>query len=631
MHRRLPPLLFLLAALALAAPAGADAAMQRFEVAGPADGATSPKAALRRAQAAVSGRSEADVTPLLKELAVALPRLKGGDRRRARRVLARPVIGETSASETPYQVPEHSPPHCTVHFCIHWVDTTVDAPPSADTGGVAGVPDYVETMGGVFEDVYQFENVRLGWRAPTPDGGAGCPPGGGDCMNKTDVYIQEVGGRSIYGYAAPDPGQRSLSQAAYLVMDNDYSIQQFPKYQGNVLPPMQVTAAHEYNHVLQFGYDVAQDIWMLEATATWMEDKVYTDVNDYVQYLGPWAQLSFVPLTQFSPQDDPTNVKVYGDAVWNRWVDTTFGEDIPRIAWENSQRSTPSSFAPGAYDLALRQRGSTFFNAFTRFAADTAEWRASNSPFAEGATFPDMTRVRDVNSGEVITLSIDRGAAGGQLPHLTFGLVEVEPTSVPRVKMVMNVGRGVQAALALVGRTGDETGGRSTVVLKRLPNGGSGTVTLQNPGQFSRITAVIINGDGRTTGRFSRTLQDWEWIGDGARVTSRLSTDFTAPAVRSRSPRAGATDVSPRARVRIGFSEAVARLDSGSVVLIGPGGKKVKVRVLRRRGGRAVEMRPRRRLAEGRKYQVRLGSAIEDRGGNHLPKSARKWSFRTAR
>ena len=41
-------------------------------------------------------------------------------------------------------------------------------------------------------------------------------------------------------------------------------------------------------------------------------------------------------------------------------------------------------------------------------------------------------------------------------------------------------------------------------------------------------------------------------------------------------------------------------------------------------------LRPRHRLSAG-KYQVSLATSILDRGGNALPKSARKWSFRVAR
>ena len=68
---------------------------------------------------------------------------------------------------------------------------------------------------------------------------------------------------------------------AYCVLDNDYA--GFPSH--TPLQNLQVTAAHEYYHATQFAYDIADDGWFLEATATWAEDEMYDDVNDNVQYL----------------------------------------------------------------------------------------------------------------------------------------------------------------------------------------------------------------------------------------------------------------------------------------------------------------------------------------------------------
>jgi hypothetical protein len=145
------------------------------------------------------------------------------------------------------------------------------------------------------------------------------------------------------------------------------------------------------------------------------------------------------------------------------------------------------------------------------------------------------------------------------------------------------------------------------------------------------VTAVIVNADGRTTGRYSRTYRDWEWRGDGATISSRVSTDFSAPAIRRRSPRPGQRRVSRRPRVRVKFSEQVANIGASTAVLRAPGGRRVPAKVVSRSEGRGLEIRPRERLRPGTRYRVHLAPKLVDSGANRLPKSVRTWSFSTAR
>ena len=173
----------------------------------------------------------------------------------------------------------------------------------------------------------------------------------------------------MLGYAATDPGQADPHQKfAYMVMDNDYADQ------GDPAAVMQVTAAHEYNHVLQFAYDAAQDTWMFESTAVWMEDRVYDAVDDYLGYIPTWATLDEIPLAKTFED------KHYGSAVWNMWLDAQHGPDLIRDAWEGSAGASPQSFAPGAYDAALTAGGHPGFSpSFVSFVADLAEWRTASA------------------------------------------------------------------------------------------------------------------------------------------------------------------------------------------------------------------------------------------------------------
>ena len=48
---------------------------------------------------------------------------------------------------------------------------------------------------------------------------------------------------------------------------------------------LKVTAAHEFFHAIQFAYDVDEDLWFMEGSATWVEDEVYDSINDNYQFL----------------------------------------------------------------------------------------------------------------------------------------------------------------------------------------------------------------------------------------------------------------------------------------------------------------------------------------------------------
>ncbi|HEX8741718.1 MAG TPA: Ig-like domain-containing protein [Thermoleophilaceae bacterium] len=615
----LRPILIALALLVTAAPAAADEPVR----AGSAGARAEARDTLAEARALFDGRgvdTGKELSPVLKDLAVRLKALPSSEQREARSILARPTSGQEQAGEQPYSSKAEEHRLCSAHFCIHWITRPdggedPDVPPLADGGG-DGLPDYVQTMSQVFENVYSVENGAMGWREPKADG-----THGGE-TDKVDVYIKQLGDQGIFGYATPDPGQSGNSQAAYLVMDNDFTQAEFPRY-SNPVAPMQVTAAHEYNHVLQFGYDVLQDSWMFESTAVWMEDKVYDDINDYVSYLPAWVQLTQVPLTAFNPGDmtDPLNVKVYGDAVWNRWLDERYGADTIRAAWERSLDTRPPSFAPEAYEAALVARGTSFFDAFVRFAADTAEWRSSTGVFEEGTGWPDVQRATRT--------SLAPGGRGvsGRLDHTSFALVNVTPTDDQRIKLIGSLPRDTRGALALVGREGDPETGVPVVVMKQLPRGGQLSVEMANPGRFQRLTAVLVNGDARQAG-FSQFLGDWEFAKDGQEVLAHVSADYTPPRVRKRSPSSGAK-ASPRTKVVVTFSEPMENVTSKTVGLVGPGGKRVSVRVTYDVAKRQARLVPKKPLGARKRYSVKIGSTVVDGGDNRLPAADRTWKFST--
>jgi hypothetical protein len=373
---------------------------------------------------------------------------------------------------------------------------------------------------------------------------------------------------------------------------------------------------------------------MFESTAVWMEDVVYDHINDYRNYLPGWARLSLAPLTRYDTQnqdDNPNNSKAYGDVVFVRWIAERFGAETIRRAWEQSVAT--KSFAPDAYEAALRPHGKSVFEVFSTFAADTAEWRLVNGPFEEGgddAGFPEVQRaLRGAKLPPQSATGERNDYVEGGIDHLSYALFDIDPRGENEITVGATFQRGVKGAIALVGRTGDDRNGVATVEITRMPRGGPGRVKLANASSFTRITAVLINGDTRKAG-YSQDIGDWIWLGDDEPITLAVN-DFTTPKPRRYSPKRNARRVSPRSAVKVVFNEGLAGVSTRNVRIVGPRKKQVRFVVTQSRDGRTVRFKPTRKLARGKRYTVRLGTGITDGGGNKLPKSRRTWRFTTRR
>ncbi len=514
---RLGGLVTTVACLACATPAAADQATGEISV----DDAT---AILETAEATVAPESApadaepaADATVALHDLAVAYPELRGADRARARGLMARPTDGAADPLRDGYPPAAPVASASSPHFCVFWVNAPgfADAPSLTDANGVAdadGTPDYVESLLEIAEYSYSVEVApgAMGWRPPKPDV-TGC---GSDPSARADIYLKQLGDLGLFGYQTVDPGQgRARSQYGYLVLDNDYSKSEYGY--DDPMVPASVTAAHEYNHLLQVAYDAYQDSWFLEATAVWSEEQVYPDVNDWLGYVNSFARYPGEPITAIFPPDDDRALRMYGAAAWNHWLDTGgggYGVGVIRRAWEVSDTAKPADFALSAYDKAISKSGGRGFSReFARFAAATAEWRAGAGNLTDHASYPDVKRKGSLAKG---------GSKGFHLDHTAYRLLNVRPTGGARLTLRADADDGVRAGLALVARDGDPLTGTVTRKVEYLGKGGKGSVSLDDPGRFERITAVLVNADDRVQG-FARG--DWLYSKDGTGFKARLT------------------------------------------------------------------------------------------------------------
>jgi len=241
----------------------------------------------------------------------------------------------------------------TVHFRIHYNLTGTNAVDNTDSDGDS-IPDYIETMANIFEDVYNHDINELGYIKPPYDG-----IGFKDGSNAFDIEVKSTNayGWTNYGALVGDNknSPNIIENNAYtsnIVMRNNYN--GFPNTE---LENIQVTAAHEFFHAIQLGYDGEEEIWMMEATAVWMEEEHYDDVNDCYQYMIPWFEKPHISLTSW------TGLHPYGSFIFFKYIDEHLGgPDIIKWTWEQSRNfnSNDDNYSIQSIDLALKSVNHSF-------------------------------------------------------------------------------------------------------------------------------------------------------------------------------------------------------------------------------------------------------------------------------
>ncbi|MDQ6523591.1 hypothetical protein RB608_08280 [Nocardioides sp. LHD-245] len=318
----------------------------------------------------------ADLTMALRDLAVTREDLPPSLQEDAARLLARPSTAHrpppgsggiecTPGSGLPCYTMGEAAPVCGGGICVHYVTGTADA----------ATPPYVNAVLSVMNNVAS-RYAAAGYRAPVGDG----VNGGG--TNLFDVYLADLGSRGLYGYCTTDQRVSGhVTAPAYCVLDNNYA--EYGAVPGP-LANLQVTAAHEYFHAVQFAYDVNEETWLLEATATWAEDEIYTDINDNRQYLkgGPLGQPA-------QSMDYQRGLAPYGAWIFFKYLSERFPAvngpgGMPVIVHDIWELAAGAPNARQAIGAALAARGTDLRTQFGRFAA------ANRQPalnYAEGAAY----------------------------------------------------------------------------------------------------------------------------------------------------------------------------------------------------------------------------------------------------
>ena len=257
---------------------------------------------------------------------------------------------------------------------------------------------------------------------------------------------------------------------------------------------IQVTAAHELLHAIQFGYDGWEAIWMLEATAVWIEDEVFDDINDNYQYLKDWLDEPHISLNKDRAPH------WYGSWIFFRYLSEHIGgPSTVRKILEQSVRhnSFEGDFSIRTIDEALLSVGSSFSDALNRMVIAnhllTSEASAGIYAYEEGDAYrqygilPRLERSVAIMGSDYI-IEYD----SGQLMHNAAHYIELTAGEGP---------------LEVSFTPGDETVSFQTSGTVREDDG---TVTVQ-PVDFNAILSIPAVGQSVVLAVVTDTTEDADY------------------------------------------------------------------------------------------------------------------------
>ena len=209
--------------------------------------------------------------------------------------------------------------------------------------------DYVTNMGVVFEEVWSFYIDSMGFDPP--------PLNPNNDHDLYEIYIEYLS-PTYFGLTFGEGSGESCH--GFIKMRNSYTASQFNNH--TVLENIQVTAVHEFFHSIQFGYNCYEKFWFMEASATWSEDELYDNINDFYRYIPNF----------FSNPDHAIGTEgtfMYGTCIFFQYIDEHLGgRETIRKCWDYSREyaSPVNDISFLAIDAALQENNFSFEMAYNQ-------------------------------------------------------------------------------------------------------------------------------------------------------------------------------------------------------------------------------------------------------------------------
>ncbi len=328
-----------------------------------------------------------------------------------------------------------------------------------------GIPDYIDETAATLERSWQLEVVDLGYRAPLEDGSVG----GG---NEYDVYLTDLSGSGVYGYAFPELSGNTTP--VYFEIDNNFTDPIYVQTRG--LDALHVTLAHEFFHGVQFSYYSGRNgLWWQEASATWMEEVAYPEVDDYLQYVPSVLRR---PERALASGNFTVETRIYGSALFAHFLDQRFDRDLIRFVWDEMAASNHARLVN--FERAIRQ---WIPGGLAEAIGEYAVWNYfTGVNHRPGMFYSEGEKYGEVRTHTLQTVSKVAVADSGQVDHTGSAYLRLDPQlQSGGVDLELNTAEGNwKRQLLLISRDAVE-----------IRDADANRVEIQDWDQFDEIVVVL--------------------------------------------------------------------------------------------------------------------------------------------
>ncbi|MFA6450681.1 MAG: MXAN_6640 family putative metalloprotease [bacterium] len=437
----------------------------------------------------------------------------------------------------------------TEHFKVYYTLSGVHAVGGTITNGV---PTYISDVLTILEQTWNHEVNVLGLPAPPLPAG-----------NRYDIYVCDLFGAvpGVLGRTNTTE-TNGLSAQSFIEIDNDYTNTNptIHLYNGiTIMQLVEVIVAHEFFHAIQFGMNWSSpSYWLMEMSATWMEDEVYPDVNDYVpQYLSDRFANTYVSIDHFSNYD----VYAYGSSAFLKYITEHVGGRafVPTLWLDLQTACTNTQNYPWCAEAVteIPLISTSLADLSTTLPAVFRDYSTAifTKDFVDGPIYPAVT-TQSLGS----SYPIQRNDSLDHLAARYYTLTAPAGTQTHRLSLGFTGSSSAswEVAVVTIGQDGSKTVNNMTL------NSGSGAITLPGFGASFTSTVVIVNNVHATANGKSYTLNITAPVGCGiAETSASISTGWhliSLPLIPD--------NTSVASGLNLGVGEYLLAYDSGSQQLV---------------------------------------------------------------